>query len=318
MRRIRPALSNRASTGLPVPPHATSRSCALFRSSRARVEVESSLIACVEVVDRAEQLVGIVARRDVRPAQQQLVELRGLLGRRPRCRRRELRVDPDRHFLGDQPGKERKLERRSGLRPTPDHRAVTRARELDLRPHDRSRRERSSPSSTDRRRRTHRLPTSLTTSNRPGSSARAYRRSRSGAQELRRELRRERRGEMRIVAVAGPSGEVGNADAVDLSERRDGATHRGRRRAHTRGIGWGAPEAALPGRSRLAGSAATADGAGRPALHRAVQAERVRLLTNYLTRKSRWTLLGALLMMSVGLSVRDLSPWRATTSVPGA
>src|SRR5687768_9725661 len=42
------------------------------------------------------------------------------------------------------------------------------------------------------------------------------------------------------------------------------------------------------------------------------------VLTYYWTRKNRWMLLGALLMRSVGLSVRDLRPWAAMTSVPGA
>ena len=43
---------------------------------------------------------------------------------------------------------------------------------------------------------------------------------------------------MRIVAAAGPSGEVGNADAVDLPERRDRPKRRGRGgRAHPRQLG---------------------------------------------------------------------------------
>src|SRR5215207_1790297 len=58
--------------------------------------------------------------------------------------------------------------------------------------------------------------------------------------------------------------------------------------------------------------AATATSARAPRVPpRSVRAKGRAVLTYYLTRKNPWTLLGALLTISVGLSVRDLSPWAA-------
>jgi len=45
--------------------------------------------------------------------------------------------------------------------------------------------------------------------------------------------------------------------------------------------------------------------------------KRCGVATYYWTRKNRWTLLGALLTMSVGLSIRGLSPSATMTIVPG-